>query len=675
MTALVNARFRACAKDVVKALLGEPNRAQSKPTEWRWGSRGSFSFDPVKGTWHDHEIGQGGGVIDLVMREMGSDREAAVRWLREQGHIEATPNATRTKTRIVETYPYTDENGALLFEVCRLEPKDFRQRRPDGQGDWSWKTQGVRRVLFQLPCILEAVGRNETIFVVEGEKSALRLAALDLVATCSPGGAGKWKPECSKALRGADVVILPDNDEPGRHHAEAVAKALTGIAARVRVLCLPDLPVKGDVFDWLAGGHTPAELMALMTGAADYDGGALDPKTIIAPDWHDNLLRDERGQAYANVANVLMILRADPEYSAAFAYDQMACVTLLAKALDTQAEPFSIRAVTDDDVTHIQERLQMLALPRVGKEVMHQAIDCIASERSFHPLRDYLSRLEWDGVSRLDTWLTAYLGVEETAYSFGIGRMFLISMIARILKPGCKADYMLILEGEQGARKSTACAILGGDWYSDDLPDLKTGKDVALHLRGKWLIEVAELAAMGRADQETLKKFLTKNVERYRPPYGVREVVQERQCIFVGTTNRSTYLTDETGGRRYWPVKVGEIDTDALQCDRDQLFAEAVQAFRKGEKWWPDADFEATCIRPQQEERFEQDEWEALIAAHLDGQSRTTIQRVAVSALHFEDKKIGTTEQRRIGKILDRLGWRRAKTRGTGGIRWWEMQS
>jgi predicted P-loop ATPase len=164
---------------------------------------------------------------------------------------------------------------------------------------------------------------------------------------------------------------------------------------------------------------------------------------------------------------------------------------------------------------------------------------------------------------------------------------------------------------------------------------------------------------MGRAEATQLKSFITRQVERFRPSYGRLEVIEPRQCVFIGTTNRDTYLRDETGGRRFWPVRVGHIDLKALARDREQLFAEATAHYRKGTKWWPDRDFERQHIMPEQASRYEADAWEEIIAAYLDRHDTVTVGEVARDALGIDTPRIGTADQRRISAALETLGWKR----------------
>jgi predicted P-loop ATPase len=407
------------------------------------------------------------------------------------------------------------------------------------------------------------------------------------------------------------------------------------------------------------------------------------------PEWLSSCIKGDTGKPLPVLANALVGLRA--EVPDAFAFDEMARATLLMRPPTATSEAFVSRPCTDVDVGVIQERLQRLGLARLGKDTMHQAVDVRAYECRFHPIRDYLSDLVWDGVSRVSKLFPAYFGSEASAYAAAIGAMFLIAMVARGLyafhsantlpcdaydpiDPGCKADHMIVLEGAQGTLKSTACRVLGGDFFSDHLPEIGSGKDVSQHLRGKWLIEVGEMHAMNKVETSQLKAFITRQIERYRPSYGRLEVIEPRQCIFIGTTNREVYLRDETGGRRFWPIKTGTIDVDGLARDRDQLFAEAVNLYRADVPWWPDKDFEREWIAPEQSARYEADVWEESIGSYLGTQSRVTVGQVARSALYFETNRVGTADQRRITTAMERLRWKRELEDGktdSQGKRWW----
>ena len=261
---------------VAKRLMGDPNPDLSSRETWRYGTHGSLAVEVAgekAGTWFDHETKTGGGVVDLLKRELRLGAGEIAEWLEREVGMAPLPEAPRPfgigsgaeppRGRIVAAYDYFDADGALAFQVVRMAPKDFRQRRPDGAGGWVWKMKGVALVPYRLPDLM-AAPPNAPVFVVEGEKDADALHALGLVATCNPGGAGKWQPEFGQWLRGRDVVVLPDNDDAGEAHARDVAAKLAGAAASIRVISLPDLPAKGDVSDWLAAGGTREALARLV---------------------------------------------------------------------------------------------------------------------------------------------------------------------------------------------------------------------------------------------------------------------------------------------------------------------------------------------------------------------------------------------------------------------------
>jgi predicted P-loop ATPase len=406
---------------------------------------------------------------------------------------------------------------------------------------------------------------------------------------------------------------------------------------------------------------------------------ALDRARERSRSWLAECICSATGKPLPILANALVGLRAVMPDTLAF--DEMMRTPMLMSPLEKETV-FTPRPVTDVDVGIIQERLQRLGLTQLSKDVIHQAVDVRSHERRFHPVCSFLDKLTWDGKPRISRLFPYYFGADDTPYTRAIGTMFPIAMVARVYDPGCKADYMVVLEGMQGGLKSTACRVIGGPWFSDGLPHISAGKDVSQHLRGKWLIEVSELHAMSRAETELLKAFITRQEERYRPSYGRKEVFEPRQCLFIGTTNRDVYLSDETGGRRFWPVRTGTIDIDALAQDRDQLFAEAVALYQDGSRWWPDAEFEREHMIPEQAARYEPDVWEENIEAYLEGNpakcepgpKRVTIGQLARDALHIETPKIGTADQRRFARALERLHWRRENTDGktdSQGRRWW----
>jgi putative DNA primase/helicase len=283
--------FRSLIGPVVRKLLGEPNQHLSSKSTLRFGNHGSLAVEVAgeqQGTWFDYEHNEGGGLLALLLRQAGLEKAEALNWI----HTECGADICGLSEwrwdrdsgrRTVATYDYRDASGKLLFEVVRYEPKDFRQRRPDGSGGRDWTVRDMELVPYHLPQLIEtAHNPARSVYIVEGEKDVHTVEGLGLVAICNSGGAGpepkadknynsKWPSAFGQYFVGRDVIILPDNDAVGEAHARAIAKALIGTAARIRIVNLPGLAHKQDVSDWMAAGGTLDQLIDLVALALDFN--------------------------------------------------------------------------------------------------------------------------------------------------------------------------------------------------------------------------------------------------------------------------------------------------------------------------------------------------------------------------------------------------------------------
>jgi hypothetical protein len=319
-----------------------------------------------------------------------------------------------------------------------------------------------------------------------------------------------------------------------------------------------------------------------------------DGKTIVKTitEWlglnrhsHSGMILSENGNIKPILANAITMLETVPCWKEVLAFNELTMLPVKLKPAPWENRQ-GVTPWTDHDDTKLAEWFERHGLFIDSSKRAGEAAQAVARENSFHPVRDYLNSLTWDGTARLDSWLPTYLGTPKNDYTSAAGRCWLISGAARIYRPGSKVDYTLVLEGPQGKLKSTALDILAGDgFFLDDFADFDN-KDALLKMHGAWVVEMAELTPIRRGGIDRVKAFLTSKDDVFRAPYDRRPQHHPRTCIFAASTNDSTPFTDETGNRRFWPIKCGRIALDKLRADRDQLWAEAVARFEKGEKWW-----------------------------------------------------------------------------------------
>jgi predicted P-loop ATPase len=403
-------------------------------------------------------------------------------------------------------------------------------------------------------------------------------------------------------------------------------------------------------------------------------------KQLQFGDWQIRLLRDARGRLQVGCENVALFLENHPDWAGAIAYNEFTgALSLIRPAPVSFAVGAELEDYFDTEVTRWFDRHHLNAMP----SIITRVVDVIARQNPYHPVRDYLESLpDWDGIPRISTWLIDYCGVSVVddavlRYIRAVGEKFLISAVARILKPGCKVDHLLILEGAQGIGKSTVPRILAGDeWFTDQLADLTHKKDAAQMLRGRWIIEFGELDAFSRSEMTRINSFVTQQTDRFRLPYGRRVVEFPRQCVFFGTTNQDTWCKDETGGRRFWPVHCGEIEVEPLHTNRNQIWAEALAQYYNGVRWWLDDGELIEQAKQQQEGRYMVDPWHEDVIAHAiriaseDEYDSASIPEI----LNRIGVRIQDQDQRMANRIAHCLRfekWERRQIRVAGGRRQW----
>lgn len=324
-------------------------------------------------------------------------------------------------------------------------------------------------------------------------------------------------------------------------------------------------------------------------------------------EWLDAMDVDKKGNYLCTIHNFLLILRNDPNMKGKFSYNEFDYrIYAINKKVKT--------ALTDTD----EADLRLYFENKYGiyhSAKAQDAFSVAAHDNAFHPVRDYLASLQWDGVPRLDTLFIDQLGVANTEYTRAVTRKCLCAAVARVREPGCKFDYMVVAIGAQGKGKSSLLSDLGGEWFSDTL-DSVTGKEAYMQIQGAWLLEMAELSSIKRAEVEATKHFITKREDRFRIPFAKHNSAFKRQMVPFGSTNEITFLMDKTGNRRFWPLVVGRKYKPGT-IDRDPIWAEAVYRYEQGEELYLSDRLEAMAVL-QQSEHTEQDERTGMIEQFIN---------------------------------------------------------
>jgi putative DNA primase/helicase len=382
--------------------------------------------------------------------------------------------------------------------------------------------------------------------------------------------------------------------------------------------------------------------------------------------WRKGLQVNKSNTPLKSISNTVFYLQRHPELKGCIQYSTFDHETFITGKLPFCDDSRIGTSWQDADDIALSVWLARHSCPN-NKNDIPQAVDLVAKENPYHPVADYLASLKWDGKERLDAWMTTYLGVESSEYSMAVGSRWMTAAVKRIFEPGCKCDYMLILEGVQGKSKSMALAALAGKWYVEDLAHVGS-KDSKQQLQGAWIIEIAEIDKLGKQEAGDVKTFLTQRHDRFRPAYGRRLTKVPRQCVFAGTVNPDVYLKDETGGRRFWPVKCLQIELKDLAEARDQLWAEAVMLYKSGAPIYLETEALEYLATIEQAKRFAVDAWHFDVSKYCACKNIVFMDEI-LTALSVELHQRNNSHSIRINKIMRSLGYNAQRSR-EGGMRY-----
>jgi len=370
--------------------------------------------------------------------------------------------------------------------------------------------------------------------------------------------------------------------------------------------------------------------------------------------------RFKNGQPKSTLNNAILYLCDIPQLNGAFAFNTFSARIEISPKVPWFKERGSNSLNLEDcDISMLRGMLSMLFHVDMPINTVTDAIVNVAHKRHYHPVQNYLKSLTWDGIPRIDTWLIKYGHALDTVYTRAIARKALCGAVRRVFEPGVKFDYVLVLEGAQGIGKSTACRVLGRNWSGDMNLD-PHNKDAIHMMVGKWVIELSEMTALKWADQNALKSFLSRPIDTARLSYGHHAKDYERQCIFIGTVNPEHvgYLSDITGNRRYWVVRLnGHVDYVGLEQDCNQLWAEAFQVYKQEELYLTGEAYAMQVLETQK--RMPQDPMRNSVIRWVS-ENPDVMQITPEAILEYLGvpmKSISRADQSRIAQSLTELGW------------------